>query len=426
MSFRLGAVLGRPRNPACSAVSRVSLRSTQPTQSTPEWLQEQRIYREKHKVLEHDRALLISPIVVMLAMLSGLVPSPLWAKDKTTPVTLAEVRQEMLREQVSLSGTSVPWRRAMLSPRVNGLITRLKVDIGAWVEEGDEILVLDDRLARIDVRSAKAQVTEARARLQDARRIRDELMRLKKGRHTAQTTLDSAKAEVSTRQAVLEREQAALQRAEELLLRHRVVAPFTGMLVDKLVEVGQWVQRDDSVVELVSVETLRIRAPLPQRYYNKVSVGASVSVSFDALPGESFAGKVFARLARGDANTRSFPLLIDIPNPDHQLAPGMSARVRVLLDGETQSTLTVPRDAVITRADGSQRVWRVIEEDGVWTVQPSRVKTGRAQGDRLELLDTELKHGERIVLLGNENLRPGQRISAQNQPGLPSLTAGGE
>ena len=348
---------------------------------------------------------------LLLGVVLAFVLSPAIAREEApSPVTLAAVVQEPLREHVALSGTSIPWRRVLLSPREEGLATRILVDEGSWVELGDPILELDARLAEIAIESATARVREAEVRHRDAIRVRDELLRLKQGRHASETSIESAKAEVEMTAAALARERAELARAGELRDRHTVAAPFAGVVVGKRVEVGQWVQRDDAVVDLVAMDTLRVRAPLPQRYFPRVAEGATAWVLFDALPGQEIEGKVFARVALGNESSRSFPLLIDIPNGDHLLAPGMSARVRVELDGEDVQALTVPRDAVVTRSDGSRRVWQVREEDGELKTFPVSVEVGRAQGDRVELVGGDLTAGERVVLLGNENLRSGQAV----------------
>jgi RND family efflux transporter MFP subunit len=343
------------------------------------------------------------------------------AEGPTRPVTLAEVRQESLREQISLSGTSVPKRHVMLTPRVEGLVTEVLVDEGGLVETGDPLLLLDDRLARIAVRAASARVQEAKARHEDAIRVRDELLRLKKGRHASATSIESAIAEVDVTAAALAREQAELERARELQSRHSVIAPFAGMVVEKQAESGQWVQRDDTVVELVSIDTLRVRAPLPQRYFPRVRNGAAAWIRFDALPDSAFEGQVTARVSLGSEGSRSFPLLIDIPNPDLLLAPGMSARVDVELENGTGQALTVPRDAVVARADGSREVWRVREDDGLLRAYPVPVQTGRAQGARLEVVGGDLAAGDRVVLLGNEGLQPGQAVAVKE--GGPAVAA---
>lgn len=354
---------------------------------------------------------------LLLGVLCGLAPVSVHAGDEAaSPVTLAEVLEQPLREHVELSGTSIPWRRVLLSPREEGLATRILVDEGSWVELGDPILELDARLAEIAIESATARAREAEVRHQEAIRVRDELLRLKQGRHASETSIASAKAEVDMTAAALARERAELARTRELRDRHTVAAPFAGVVVGKRVEVGQWVQRDDAVVDLVAMDTLRVRAPLPQRYFPRVAEGATARVLFDALPGQEIEGKVFARVALGNESSRSFPLLIDIPNGDHLLAPGMSARIRVELDGADVQALTVPRDAVVARSDGSRRVWRVREEAGELKAFPVSVEVGRAQGDRLELLGGDLAIGDRIVLLGNETLRPGQAVRSKVRP----------
>ncbi len=209
----------------------------------------------------------------------------------------------------------------------------------------------------------------------------------------------------------------------ELRERHSVFAPFVGMVVRKQVEVGgQWVEQDDAIVDPVAMDTLRIRAPLPQRYYARVVVGARAQVRFDALPEQRFEGKVFARVALGNESSRSFPLLIDIPNQDHLLAPGMSVRIQVELDDGSVEALTLPRDAVITKVDGRRQVWRVEEDDGVLKAFSVEIETGRAQGDRIEVVGGALGEGDRVVLLGNENLRPGQAVTPRSTDAAAVIT----
>ena len=219
--------------------------------------------------------------------------------------------------------------------------------------------------------------------------------------------------------AAVSQERAELERFRELRERHSVSAPFAGMVVNKQVEVGQWVKQDSAVVELVAMDTLRVQAPLPQRYYPQVPIGSRVRVFFDAFPDREFEGTVYARVALGNEASRSFPLLIDIPNPEHLLAPGMSARVHAELHDERPDTLMISRDAIVTRSNGNRIVWRVESDDGMLRVHPVNIETGRAQDDRLEIINGELQAGDRIVLLGNENLRPGQTVRASiEQPDL--------
>lgn len=341
----------------------------------------------------------------------GALPA---AKAEPAPVTLAEVKRQALHEQAVLSGTTIARRRAALSPKVDGLVTELFVDAGSLVEAGDPILALDDRLEAHNVEATAARVREAEADHNDAIRIRDELLRLKEGQHASETDIRSAEARVDMTAAALAAERAALAQAEEVQRRHRLTAPFAGMVVTRNLEVGEWAKRDEAAVELVALDVLRIRATLPQTDFPRVRRQAAAAVRFDALPARSFRGEVFARVASGDPRSRTFPILIDLPNPERLLAPGMSARVRVDLAGGEAEVLTVPRDAIVAKADGTREVWQVREEDGILKAYPVEVDTGRAGGERLEITAGALADGDRVVLLGNESLRPGQTIAPQN------------
>ena len=354
-------------------------------------------------------AIVVAGGVLLASVVQFARGQPGGAPD-ASPVTAVEVVRDRITEVVPLSGTSVPVRRALVSPRVEGLVAKMHVDEGAWVKPGDRILSLDAHIAEIEIKVAEARVAEAEVRRKDAVRRREELKGLIDQKHVSETSLESAMADAEAAAAALLRERAELDRYRELLDRHTVFAPFAGMVVRKHVEEGQWANTDTAVVELVAVDTIRVRAPLPQRYYPRVRPGAEARVKFEALPERTFEGTVFARVASGNEATRSFPVLIDIANPDHLLAPGMSAQVFLELGGDGTESLLVPRDAVVTKADGSRQVWRIEDNGDGLEVAPVAIRTGRAHGDRLEVIDGLLKSGERIVLLGNERLRPGQAV----------------
>ena len=121
-------------------------------------------------------------------------------------MTLTEVTSGTLRQEVRLTGTSIPHRMVPLSPRVAGLASKVLVDDGTWVQPGQPVLELDPRLAEIEIEVAKARVEGARARLRDAIRKRDELRELEKRQHASQTAIDSSVAEVEMSAAAVSQE----------------------------------------------------------------------------------------------------------------------------------------------------------------------------------------------------------------------------
>lgn len=354
----------------------------------------------------------MSKFVISISILCCLLV-PARAKD-ASPVVVTSVIQKQLQREVRLSGTSIPWRRVWLSPRVEGLVSKILVDDGSWLKAGENVFKLDTRLAKIEIEIAKARIDRVTAQLQDAQRRRDDLLKLKRNRHVSETAVESVLTEVEVATADLALAQAELAQAQELLQYHTVSAPFSGMVVNKQLEVGQWVKPGEDLVELLAIDTLRLRVLLPQRYFPLVTTGSKVRIRFDAIPEREFSGRVLARLALGNENSRSFPLLIDIPNPKRRLAPGMSAQIWIELHEQKNATvLMLPRDAIITKSDGNQLVWRVKEKEGILKAFPLTIETGRHQGEWVEILNNQIQAGDRIVLLGNENLRPNQAVKVQ-------------
>lgn len=347
---------------------------------------------------------------MLLVSLSPAVAAP---PDKPSPVTTTVVVMQTLREEIPLVGTAEALRESALSSRVAGVVQRVHVSEGDWVEAGQEILSLDPAIAELEVVSARARVDEAVARHREAVRRKAEFQSLSNRNAVASTSLDSAVADEQAARATVSRQRAELKRFEELLSRHRLVAPFSGTVARKNVEAGQWVKVDSEVVKLVALGRVRVRAALSQRYYRLVDPDTMARVVFDALPGESFSGQVSALVAAGNQATRSFPVLIELDNAQRRIALGMSARIFIELAGSSAPTLLVPRDAIVLKADGSRIVWKVNEASGKFQVAPIRVLAGRSREGLVEVLDSTLGAGDRIVLLGNENLRPGQAVRLQ-------------
>ena len=367
---------------------------------------------------------LASNLIALGLSLSLALPLSSWAKEKpgeAKPVTLAQVSSVELREQITLFGTSIPWKKVELSPRIDGLVTGGNIDEGGWLLQGDPVLRLESRLAEIDVEVARAKVAGAEAKQRDAGRKLDDLLRLKDARHVPESSIDTARANLEIARADLVRARAELAGVQEILDRHQLPAPFAGMVTAKHVERGQWIKRDEPAIELIELDTLRVRASVPQRHYPEVKTGDSATVSFDALPGRTFEGKIIARIAVGDQSSRTFPLLIDIDNQQHLLAPGMSARVVLALGQPGKQGLVVAQDAIVAKSDGTRLVWRVQADGDDLIAEPVTVQLGKPQGSQVEVISDRLAAGDRVVELGNETLKPGQRVADRSE--AASLTA---
>lgn len=208
--------------------------------------------------------------------------------------------------------------------------------------------------------------------------------------------------------AAVDRLQTEQRQQAEVLRRHTVVAPFAGVVSRRIAEVGEWVETGTPVLELVDTERLRVDVQVPQERYAAVTVGTPVKVRLDARPQQVLEGRVATTVPVKDPNARTFLARIEVDDPGRQMTPGMSARVSFGLGGE-QPAMSVPRDAVVRRPDGSTVVWVVEGEGPTAAVSQRQVEVGPTLSDRIEI-HSGLEPDALVVLRGNETLEDGQRV----------------
>lgn len=337
------------------------------------------------------------------------------------PVTVVDARKGRLAEEIPLSGTIIPVRISLISAKESGIVESLHFDEGDSVNKGDTFATIDSRLAEIELARIRAQFNEAKARLKEAERQRDEAAKLVQKKHIPETSYESRIAEVDINNAIVQRLQADISRQQEVINRHTVYAPFDGVVTNKLIEVGQWINTDDPLYELTELNPVRIEVPVPQYYYGQIRVGTPVRIIFDAVPDQSIDAKITSMVPLGRENTRTFPVLIDIDNEKRIYAPGMSARVHLQLDNSnTSEVLLIPRDAVVRHPGGLQTVWVMREQNGQHRAAPISVNTGRSNQGWVEIIDGNLKAGDKVIIRGNEILQPGQLVysSKEQDPAL--------
>lgn len=150
------------------------------------------------------------------------------------------------------------------------------------------------------------------------------------------------------------------------------------------------------------------RVDIPEAYYNTIPLGSEVSMTFDSVPNANFVGKVTKKIPRARGRSRAFPVKVELDNPEGQLATGMLARVNLKTPNEGQKSVIVPRDALVPRGP-KQILYRVQEKEGTPVAELIEVKPGRYFGEAVEVFG-DLRAGDRVIVRGNERLRPGQPL----------------
>ncbi len=347
--------------------------------------------------------LVLSGLLITLSLLGSTV-----AQQAGTPVIAARAELSEVIEEIPLTGTVISARRARLSTEISGLIETLRVDVGNRVQAGDEILRLDAELEQLSMRAKQAETEQARRELADARRRLKDAERLGRNKTISANEIASLAAEVQIDSAVVQRLQAEEQQQALRVRQHTLQAPFAGVISDKLVEQGEWVQPGEPVVELVTIGELVIEYQVPQSVYTRLGDVTAVKVRFDAFPQTIHDARIETVVPVTDRASRTFLVRTRLLDNDIELIPGLSASA-VMHIRKAESGVVIDRNALIRYPDGRVTVWVVALNDDRATVSERQVRTGLSFNGRINIREG-LQPGETVVINGNESLREGQAV----------------
>lgn len=332
-----------------------------------------------------------------------------WANGQgAVPVEVVSSSKSTATRELRLSGSLVPLRGAEVSARVDGAVAKVLVDAGAQVEAGQTLLELDHSLEQHELERLMANRASAQAQADEHQRLVDEAKRLTRDNHLPQNELALRQAALASSIAQLDAAKAQVAAQRQRLAWHQIKAPFTGVVVAKLAEVGEWLTRGSPVFELVATQDLYLDVQVPQERFGEIDEHTEIQIISDIKPDLVLPGRIAASIPVADAVSRTFRLRIMSSEPSAVLLPGASARA-VLTFRQDGKVLTVPRDALLRNPDGGFSVFTVAEKDGQQTALRRQVRLGRSLGDAVEVL-SGLPENEPVVVRGNEVLRHEQAV----------------
>ena len=347
-------------------------------------------------------------------------------------------RSELARE-VELPGSIEALEQVTLYAKTAGYLKWIQVDIGDRVRKGQILAEIDVPEmapeyagAEAEIERAKANVTNAQA---DIERVKAELElkkityeRLKSIRDEdrdvmPQQQVDEAKAQfdvaramvnvaeskIKVAQSEMAKAEAARARLSTLMEYTKIQAPFDGVVTKRHVDPGALIQQASSqtnvspVVTVARVETLRLFVDVTEADVPFIKRGIPVTLTVDAIPGETYRGACTRFATALDPKTRTMRTEIDIPNRNSVLRPGMFGRVKLDLE-RRKDALTVPAGALFTEA-GKTYVYTV--ENG--KAKRVEVKTGLDDGIHIEVI-SGLNGNEPIIISGRSAVKDGALV----------------
>ncbi|GAB3382566.1 efflux RND transporter periplasmic adaptor subunit [Spongiibacter taiwanensis] len=325
------------------------------------------------------------------------------------PVTAVQPEKAQLGETLRLSGSVTALRRAALSARVDGLVKDILVEPGAAVTQGQALLRQDAALAQLDHQQALAARDEAAAAQREASRLLREAERLRADNHISENEVNIRRASLAQADAALAAGQARANLTKEVVARHDLLAPFDGVISQRLVDSGEWLSRGSPAFELVSLDPVLVDVSVPQERYADIRPDTAVRLCPDTRPGQCLPGKVAAIIPLGDSSARAFRVRLAATGDNDGLLPGSSAAVEFTLGDTGTPQLVISRDALLRHPDGRYSVF--VANNG--TASRRNVTLGRESAGKV-IVRTGLAEGDRVIVRGNELLSEGQAISITN------------
>ena len=321
-------------------------------------------------------------------------------------VSVAQVREGSFEDAWILSGNVRAAHRAELAAGDEGSVTSATVHEGDAVSRGAVLLEVDPSLAGARYAVAKAEEAAGTELLEQARR---ELARLVKmgGRlekmgmsSPSDAELERARSAVAEREAQQEALKARRMEAAAILERHRVRAPFDGIVSQRRVDLGDWVSAGAPVLDLVSIGDVDVVVDGPEGLFGRIAPGDQVLLDGQ----EQVRGKIVGLVPALDPVARTIRVRIKPDKKPPWLLPGASVQVRLTVRA-TGDGVVVPRDALVQDGKGMQVV--VVREGKTESVQVQVLMTSRS--DAL-VTSAALRVGEEVVVRGNERVRSGQAV----------------
>ncbi len=320
------------------------------------------------------------------------------------PVVAAQ-QQTQPKEQI-LDGLVEAIHKSTVSAQTAGRIEEIMVDVNDFVPQGTPILRLrniEQRAgldqAQANLREAQARFTEAQAEYNRIRSVYEKQMVSKAQMDTVTATLDAAKARLAAAQA-------GVAQAKESLGYTVINAPYSGIVLERHVQLGETVQPGQALMTGFSLDELRVVADVPQRLIGPVRQYQQAWV-LSPNGGDRIVAEKLTFFPYADPQSNIFKVRVDLPKKTEGFYPGMFVKTAFRI-GETQQ-LIIPKQAITQRGEVS----------GVYIVKGDQVslrqvRLGRTEGDSVAIL-AGLEPGETVAL---DPIKAGVYLKGSPQPAM--------
>ncbi len=345
---------------------------------------------------------------LLTILLIFLTAVPVLAQDQRP--ALVRVAKAVIGNQAgtaSMIGTLYFERASLVSPEEAARVTQVNFKSGSRVKKGEILVRMDSRILEQELALQKAKLAQVNIRMKKTKLNLDRYSQLFKKEIATESDYDDIRLTYEEQH----QERIAITRQVDILTlrlsKHTIRAPFDGIILDKQVEIGEWVGPGSVLCNLGAIDALFARVPVAEHLIRFTQTGDLLPVRINAFE-KDITGIVEGLDPMADPKTKniSLKLRLDYSGP---VAVNMSVTVQVPISKKKELVL-LPRDALV-QFQGQDMVYMVKENAAV----PANIEVVYASGDKIGITPGAVSPGTTVVTQGNERLKPGQPVMVQGE-----------
>jgi RND family efflux transporter MFP subunit len=308
--------------------------------------------------------------------------------------------------KISFPGQLEGFTSASVYARVNGYLKSWSKDIGAVVKAGDVLAQIDSPEVDQQYEQAKSDVLASSSAERLAEVSFQRWQNLLGVEAVSQQEVDQRSAELESKRALKRISESSLERAKTFNGYKNLTAPFSGIVTERNIDVGDLVSNGGGkrLFVVTNIDKLRLYIQLPQIYLNDIRPGLEVTVSVPEYPGKEFKAQVVRSSGAVSNQTGASLVEIAIDNADHKLTAGEYASVSMSLPFDA-SLLRIPASALIVHKEGTF----VAEVDKDSRVKLVPVKVSKDLGQEIEIVG-DVAEDSNIIGTPADTLIEGEKV----------------
>ncbi|NPV92871.1 MAG: efflux RND transporter periplasmic adaptor subunit [Firmicutes bacterium] len=338
------------------------------------------------------RCLAVLLLIILFTSAAGCTKKSSTTQGDARPldVTVASLAKETLVQKITVVGKVTAKDEVKVVPKSSGKVAQVYVEVGQTVAAGSVLLELENSDLQLTIQKTQIQ-------LDDANRTLERKKQLYERGAITKSDFDTAESAVRTLQVTLDQNRLDLANSQ-------VKSPINGIVASRSINPGEFVSNSSAPFTVVNIDSVEVNASLIESEINYVKPGQEVEVLVTAVSPTPVKGIVSKVSPSASSTDKTYPMWVNIANPDQRLKPGMFAEV-TLVTNQLDGVIIVANETIVER---NGKKFAFVEDGG--KAAGREVKTGLSQEGRTVVLEG-LKEGDRLITSGLSAVKDGTPIN---------------